>query len=286
MGLHGLCYKSHSIMLAAGTKIGAFAPFISATSQSVASQLRPAVVVAPSLLPTFKIPSDAAKYTSQGFSALSPRNPLKVTSGVHGPGYVRYAHTDIQVPDFSEYRHSDTLDPNKPANQSSENRKAYSYMLVGGGGIAAAYVAKTLVTEFVSTMSASADVLAMAKIEIKLGEIPEGKNMTFKWRGKPLFVRHRTQMEIEDMTSVDVSSLRHQQHDNERVKDPEWLILIGVCTHLGCVPIANAGEFGGYYCPCHGSHYDSSGRVRKGPAPENLEVPEYVFNGDGMLVVG
>ncbi|XP_022100913.1 cytochrome b-c1 complex subunit Rieske, mitochondrial-like [Acanthaster planci] len=271
-------------MLAAGTKIGAFAPFISATSQNVASQLRPAVVVVPSLVPTFKIPSDIAKHTNEAMSTFRPRSTLKVTSGVQGPSYVRYAHTDIQVPDFSEYRHADTQDPNKPAHQKSVDRKAYSYMMVGAGGIAAAYVAKTLVTEFVSTMSASADVLAMAKIEIKLSEIPEGKNMTFKWRGKPLFVRHRTQAEIDDVTSVDVSSLRHQQHDNERVKDPEWLILIGVCTHLGCVPIANAGDFGGYYCPCHGSHYDASGRIRKGPAPENLEVPEYVFNGDELVV--
>ena len=96
--------------------------------------------------------------------------------------------------------------------------------------------------------------------------------MTFKWRGKPLFIRHRTAQEIENETSIDPATLRDPQHDNERVKDPEWLVILGVCTHLGCVPIANAGEFGGYYCPCHGSHYDASGRIRKGPAPLNLEV--------------
>jgi ubiquinol-cytochrome c reductase iron-sulfur subunit len=271
-------------MLAAGTKIGAFSPFISATSQTVASQLRPAVVAAPSLLPTFTIPPDTAKESKESLSALLPRSSLKVTSGVQGPSYARYAHTDIKYPDFSEYRHSSTLDPNQPSSQSAVDRRAYSYMLVGAGGVATAYVAKTLVTEFVSTMSASADVLAMAKIEIKLSEIPEGKNMTFKWRGKPLFVRHRTQAEIDDVTAVDVGSLRHPQHDAERVQNPEWLVIIGVCTHLGCVPIANAGEFGGYYCPCHGSHYDASGRIRKGPAPENLEVPEYVFNGDDLVV--
>ena len=108
--------------------------------------------------------------------------------------------------------------------------------------------------------------------------------MTFKWRGKPLFVRHRTQAEIDDVVSVDVSSLRHPQQDSERVTNPDWLVVIGVCTHLGCVPIANAGEYGGYYCPCHGSHYDASGRIRKGPAPENLEVPEYIFNGNELVV--
>ena len=96
--------------------------------------------------------------------------------------------------------------------------------------------------------------------------------MTFKWRGKPLFIRHRTAAEIEAEVSCDPATLRDPQSDSERVKDPEWLVILGVCTHLGCVPIANAGEFGGYYCPCHGSHYDASGRIRKGPAPLNLEV--------------
>lgn len=103
--------------------------------------------------------------------------------------------------------------------------------------------------------------------------------------GKPLFIRHRTAAEIANEQSVAVNSLRDPQHDNERVKDPQWLVVLGVCTHLGCVPIANAGDFGGYYCPCHGSHYDASGRIRKGPAPLNLEVPEYVFQ-DELLVVG
>lgn len=135
-------------------------------------------------------------------------------------------------------------------------------------------------------MSASADVLALAKIEIKLTDIPEGKSMTFKWRGKPLFVRHRTGAEISAEESVNVSELRDPQHDNVRCQNPEWLVVLGVCTHLGCVPIANAGDFGGYYCPCHGSHYDASGRIRKGPAPLNLEVPTYSFPEEGKLLVG
>lgn len=99
-----------------------------------------------------------------------------------------------------------------------------------------------------------------------------GKNMVFKWRGKPLFVRHRSSDEVEDVRNVDMSSLRDPEQDTDRVVKEDWLVVIGVCTHLGCVPIANAGEFGGYYCPCHGSHYDVSGRIRKGPAPLNLEV--------------
>lgn len=135
-------------------------------------------------------------------------------------------------------------------------------------------------------MSASADVLALAKIEIKLGDIPEGKNVTFKWRGKPLFIRHRTPEEIATEQSVALATLRDPQHDNERTQDAKWLVVLGVCTHLGCVPIANSGDFGGYYCPCHGSHYDASGRIRKGPAPLNLEVPPYSFPEDGLLIVG
>lgn len=150
--------------------------------------------------------------------------------------------------------------------------------MAGGLGLGGAYAAKSLVSHFVMSWSASQDVLALAKIEVKLGDIPEGKNMTFKWRGKPLFIRHRTAQEIADVTAVDPASLRDPQSDAERVKDAEWLIILGVCTHLGCVPIANAGEFGGYYCPCHGSHYDASGRIRKGPAPLNLEVSEQALS--------
>lgn len=113
-----------------------------------------------------------------------------------------------------------------------------------------------------------------------------GKNVTFKWRGKPLFVRHRTEEEIAREQAVNTAELRDPQTDAERVANPKFLVVIGVCTHLGCVPIANAGDFGGYYCPCHGSHYDGSGRIRKGPAPANLEVPHVEFLDAKTLVVG
>jgi len=199
---------------------------------------------------------------------------------------VRFAHSDVQVPDFSAYRRDGTKDSQASSDTSAGSRRSFTYLLVGGGTVTGAYAAKTVVSEFVSSLSASADVLALAKIEIKLGDIPEGKNVTFKWRGKPLFVRHRTAEEIEAEQGVDVSSLRHQEDDSVRVKNPEWLVVLGICTHLGCVPLANAGDYGGYYCPCHGSHYDASGRIRKGPAPLNLEVPEYSFPEDGLLVVG
>ncbi|XP_037959649.1 cytochrome b-c1 complex subunit Rieske, mitochondrial isoform X2 [Teleopsis dalmanni] len=198
---------------------------------------------------------------------------------------VRCLHSDLQVPDFSPYRR-DSVNNAKRKNDSEESRKAFSYMMVGGAAVGTAYAAKGLVNAFVGSMSASADVLAMAKIEIKLSDIPEGKSVTFKWRGKPLFIRHRSEGEISTERNVPVSSLRDPESDDQRVKKPEWLVVIGVCTHLGCVPIANAGDFGGYYCPCHGSHYDASGRIRKGPAPLNLEVPAYEFPDEGTLVVG
>jgi ubiquinol-cytochrome c reductase iron-sulfur subunit len=207
----------------------------------------------------------------------------KAVTGLSSGSQIRWAHTDIQFPDFGPYRHAaEKGDP----DTVSANRKAFTYMLVAAAAVPGTYVTKTIVHELLATMSASADVLAMAKIEVKLDAIPEGKSVTFKWRGKPLFIRHRTADEIEREQAVDPSTLRHAQHDNERVQKPEWLVLLGVCTHLGCVPIANQGDYGGYYCPCHGSHYDASGRIRKGPAPLNLDVPEYQFTDDSTLLVG
>lgn len=159
-------------------------------------------------------------------------------------------------------------------------------LILAGGGIVTAVTAKKTVVGSLSSMSPTSDVLALAQVEIDLSGIAEGANVVFKWRGKPLFVRHRTQQEIDNVRNVDVSTFRDPEDDVDRVQRPEWLILIGVCTHLGCVPIANAGDYGGYFCPCHGSHYDASGRIMKGPAPLNLEVPEYFFEDDDKLVVG
>jgi ubiquinol-cytochrome c reductase iron-sulfur subunit len=214
-----------------------------------------------------------------------PTGNVSVRSGLTTTTQVRFAHTDIQVPDFTPYRRDSTKRPTSKA-QTAEERMSFSYALVGASCVAGAYSAKVIVADFIGSMSASADVLALAKIEIKLSDIPEGKSVTFKWRGKPLFIRHRTQEEINTEQSVNLSELRDQQHDSERASNPKWLVVLGVCTHLGCVPIANAGEFGGYYCPCHGSHYDASGRIRKGPAPLNLEVPPHVYPEEGLLIVG
>ncbi|CAB4064814.1 UQCRFS1 [Lepeophtheirus salmonis] len=208
-----------------------------------------------------------------------------ISSGLGVSTSIRCLHSDVQVPDFSFYRRSATKDPTSVNDKNAANRKTFNYVVSGSTAIVGIYAGKSIVSKFINSMNPAADVLALAKIEIKISDIPEGKNMIFKWRGKPVFVRHRTSQEIEIENNVDVASLRHPEVDSERCQDEKWLVVVGVCTHLGCVPIANAGEFGGYYCPCHGSHYDASGRIRKGPAPLNLEVPTYEFKED-ILVVG
>ena len=160
------------------------------------------------------------------------------------------------------------------------------------GGLGAASVAWPVI----NSMNPAADVLALASTEVDLGAIAEGQAITVKWRGKPVFIRHRTVAEIaaaENISDSDFAALREKQKDSERVKDghKQWLVLVGVCTHLGCVPQGQKttearGDFGGWFCPCHGSHYDTAGRIRKGPAPANLVVPEYTFINDTRVKIG
>lgn len=140
------------------------------------------------------------------------------------------------VPDFTPYR----------ASSESSNR-ALSYFMVGSMGVLSASVAKSTVTEFLGTMSASADVLALAKVEVEMANIPEGKNVIIKWRGKPVFIRHRTQSEIDEARGEDWKSLRDPEKDEDRTKKPEWLVMLGICTHLGCVPIGESGDYGGWF---------------------------------------
>ena len=143
--------------------------------------------------------------------------------------------SEPKVPDFSHYR----------AKDKNSNR-ALSYFMVGSMGLLSASVAKSSIAEFLRTMSASADVLALAKVEVEMGSIPEGKNVIIKWRGKPVFIRHRTQSEIDEARSADWKTFRDPEPDEARVKKPEWLVMLGVCTHLGCVPIGEAGDYGGW----------------------------------------
>ena len=138
----------------------------------------------------------------------------------------------------------------------------------------------------IDQMNPDSSVKALASTEVDLSSIQPGKSVTVLWRGKPVFIKRRTQKEIDSARSVDLKDLKHPEKDEDRTKDPEWLVMLGVCTHLGCVPLTNKGDYNAWFCPCHGSHYDTSGRIRKGPAPTNLEVPKYVFIDSKTIKIG
>ena len=144
---------------------------------------------------------------------------------------------------------------------------------------------------FLKSMNPAEDTLALGSTEVDLSDISVGQSKTVKWRGKPIFIRRRTQEEISEANSVEVAVLRDPANDKDRVQKEEWLVLEGICTHLGCVPLGQKmtdtkGEYNGWFCPCHGSHYDTSGRIRKGPAPDNLAVPPYQFISDTIIKIG
>ena len=140
----------------------------------------------------------------------------------------------------------------------------------------------------VDQLNPDASVLALASIRFDIAPIVEGSSVTILWRGLPVFIRHRTQAEIEEARAVPMADLKDPQRDEDRVIEGhnEWLIMIANCTHLGCVPVGEAGDFDGWFCPCHGSHYDTSGRIRRGPAPANLVVPPYEFISDTVVQIG
>lgn len=160
-----------------------------------------------------------------------------------------------------------------------------------GVTVVGAVGATAAVWPFIHQMNPAADTLALASIEVDISGIKVGQAVYVKWRGKPVFIRHRTQAEIDAAKNVSMEDLTDPEEDSDRVIQDKWLVLIGVCTHLGCVPSGTKsgdarGEFGGWFCPCHGSHYDTAGRIRKGPAPKNLAVPEYSFLSDTILKIG
>ena len=170
------------------------------------------------------------------------------------------------------------------------------FLMVATGALGAVGAVATA-WPFINNLNPAADTLALSTVEVNVQPIQVGQAVTVKWRGKPLFIRHRTPEEIKQAEAVPLSELRDPQTDNARVTDtakkvrPEWLVQIGVCTHLGCVPLGNKpgdpkGPVGGWFCPCHGSAYDTSGRIRQGPAPLNLQIPPYLFTSDTLVRVG
>lgn len=173
-------------------------------------------------------------------------------------------------------------DEQQPVSEEP-TRRDFLYLATGAF---AAVGAANIVWPLIDQMNPDASVKALASIEIDLSAIDTGQSVTVSWRGKPVFIRRRTQDEIAEARSVAFDALPDPQGDETRVTKDEWLVMVGICTHLGCVPLGQAGDFNGWFCPCHGSHYDTSGRIRKGPAPKNLEIPPYEFVGDTRIKIG
>ena len=181
---------------------------------------------------------------------------------------------------------STTADPGTTAD--GEDRR--DFLLIATSTVGAVGVALAA-WPFIDFMNPSADVLALSSTEVDLSPVEVGQAITVVWRGKPVFVRRRTAEEIKVAEAVPMADLIEPEADSARVQKAEWLIMVGVCTHLGCIPLgqrsgAPKGDFGGWFCPCHGSHYDTSGRIRRGPAPKNLAIPPYEFLDDTTIKIG
>lgn len=171
------------------------------------------------------------------------------------------------------------------AEHSSTNRRDFLFVATGAVG---AVGAAAVVWPLINQLNPDASTLALASIQYDVGPIAEGQSVTIMWRGLPVFVRHRTAAEISEAQAVPLSDLKDPETDEARTKPghEQWLIMIANCTHLGCIPVGESGDFDGWFCPCHGSHYDSAGRIRRGPAPKNLVVPPYEFLSDTLVQIG
>ncbi len=168
--------------------------------------------------------------------------------------------------------------------KDEKRRKLLTTTAYATAGVGAACA----ILPFVDSMNPASDVTALASVEVDISNIKVGEEKKVMWRGKPIFIRRRNAAEIKAAQDVELSQLRDPQQDSERVKPGKegWLITVGICTHLGCVPIVGEGEYKGWFCPCHGSQYDTSARIRKGPAPKNLEIPPYAFLSDKIIKIG
>lgn len=177
-----------------------------------------------------------------------------------------------------------------PEHADGETRRDFLFLTAAAFG---AVGAGSVAWPFINQMNPAADTVALSTTEVNLAPIEAGQAITVMWQGKPVFIRHRTAEEITEAEGVDVSVLRDPETDTMRIQEghKQWLVLVGICTHLGCVPQGQKstdvkGEYGGWFCPCHGSHYDTSGRIRKGPAPKNLAIPKYEFTSDTNIRIG
>ena len=169
------------------------------------------------------------------------------------------------------------------SDKKPKNRRDFIFTATAAAGAVGVGAA---VWPLVDQMNPDRSVKALASTEVDVSSLEPGKSITVLWRGKPVFIKRRTQDEIAEARSVDLKDLPHPEKDEDRAKNPEWLVMLGVCTHLGCVPLGDKGEYNGWFCPCHGSHYDTAGRIRKGPAPINMEIPEYVFLNESTIKIG
>ena len=165
----------------------------------------------------------------------------------------------------------------KPKRREFLFTVSYAMGAVGAGALA---------WPMIDQMNPDASVKALASTEVDISAVELGKSITVLWRGKPVFIKRRTAEEIAEAKAVKMEDLKDPQKDEDRAKNPEWLVMLGVCTHLGCVPLNDKGDYNGWFCPCHGSHYDTSGRIRKGPAPTNMEVPKYEFVNNNTIKIG
>ena len=168
---------------------------------------------------------------------------------------------------------------------SEKKTKRRDFLFTATYAVGAVGVGAT-VWPLIDQMNPDASVKALASTEVDISGVEKGQSITVLWRGKPVFIRRRTDEEITKARQVNIDELKHPEKDEDRAKNPEWLVMLGVCTHLGCVPLGDKGEYGGWFCPCHGSHYDTSGRIRKGPAPTNMEVPKYEFVNNNTIKIG
>lgn len=181
-----------------------------------------------------------------------------------------------------------SIDTTSEQEKNGETRRDFMALLAGAFG---AFGGALAILPMVNSLNPAKDTLALATIEVDVSGIEKGQSRTVMWRGKPVFIKHRTEEDIAAAKAVDVSSLTDKQSDEERFSNPDWLVVVGVCTHLGCVPQGqkptdNHGSYDGWFCSCHGSEYDTSGRIRKGPAPKNLVVPPYEFVNDTTIKIG